>query len=98
MINLFQQRYFQDEEAEDEVPHTGLEYKEKLTKTLMSYRQELGERKDIVVMAMDAATTGRLSITYYNELLGSDFYGRIEEWYQSFVWYFSRYVNGKSFF
>lgn len=95
VINLFQQRYFQEEEAEDEVPHTGLEYKEKLTKTLMGYRQELGMRKDIVVMGMDAATTGRLSITYYNELLGSDFYDRIEAWYQSFVWYFPRYVNGK---
>lgn len=96
VINPFQIQYFQDKDTEDdEIPHTALEYKKKLRKTLMGYRQELGERKDIVVMGLDAATTGRLSITYYNELMGSDFYDRIQEWYQSFVWYFTGYDNGK---
>lgn len=95
VINPFLQ-YFQDAETEaDEIPHTGLEYRKKLFKTLMGYRQELGERKDIVIMALDAATTGRLSITYYNELLGSDFYDRIQEWYQSIVWYFPCYDHGR---
>lgn len=88
--------FFQDEESEiDEIPHTGLEYKEKLLKTLMGYRLEIGEKKDIVIMALDAATTGRLSITYYNELPGSDFYDRIQDWYQSIVWYFPRNDNGR---
>lgn len=96
VINPFQSLFFEDDEAEsDEIPHTGLEYKKKLKETLMGYRMALGERKDIVVMGLDAATTGRLSITYYNELSGSDFYDRIQEWYQSFVWYFFRYENGK---
>ena len=61
----------------------------------MGYRQDLGSNSDIVVMGLDAATKGRLSITYYNELYASDFYDRIEEWYQSFRWYYTKYNNKK---
>ena len=93
VMNPFQNPFSQDEE--DEIAHTNPEYKEKLYKTFMGYRQDLGSNSDIVVMGLDAATKGRLSITYYNELYASDFYDRIEEWYQSFRWYYTKYNNKK---
>lgn len=49
------------------------EYREDLHKTLMGYRNLLPDSAGVVIAAFDAATTGRLSMTYYNELMGSDF-------------------------
>jgi len=61
-------------------------YKRQLLQTLSGYRQALPETSDVVVAAFDAATTGRLSITYYNQLKASDFLDRIEKWYGSICW------------
>ena len=57
------------------------EYREDLLHTLNGWKSELPEDKDgVVIAAFDAATTGRLSLTYYNELKGSDFLQRLHDW------------------
>ena len=56
------------------------EYREDLHKTLMGYRNLLPDSAGVVIAAFDAATTGRLSMTYYNELMGSDFLQRLHDW------------------
>ncbi len=56
------------------------DYRNALRKTLQGYQTLLTVKDGIVIAAFDAATTGRLSITYYNELLGSDFLDRLYEW------------------
>jgi CRISPR-associated protein Csd1 len=63
-----------------------VDYKKRLLQTLSGYRQALPETSDVVIAAFDAATTGRLSVTYYNELKASDFLDRIEDWYSSLCW------------
>lgn len=40
----------------------------------------------VVIAAFDAATTGRLAVTYYNELLASDFLDRLHDWEVSCCW------------
>ena len=63
------------------------EYQENLRNTLNSWRSELPEAKDgVVIAAFDAATTGRLSLTYYNELVGSDFLQRLHDWDEWCCW------------
>lgn len=62
-----------------------ISYRRELQDTLNGYRQGLRQR-DVVIAALDAATTGRLSITYYNELQGSDFLDRVESWYETSCW------------
>ncbi len=63
------------------------EYRENLRNTLNSWRSELPEAKDgVVIAAFDAATTGRLSLTYYNELVGSDFLQRLHDWDEWCCW------------
>lgn len=62
-----------------------ISYRRELQDTLSGYRQGLRQR-DVVIAALDAATTGRLSITYYNELRGSDFLDRVESWYETSCW------------
>lgn len=61
-------------------------YRDALKKTIGGYRQALRPEADVVVAALDAATTGRLSVTYYNQLMASDFLARIERWYETCCW------------
>lgn len=82
-------------EGEDEDSYTEESYKMKLYQTLQGYKNELIDNDDIIVIGLDAATTGRLSITYYNELKASDFWNRIETWYKECSWYFNIFQNDK---
>jgi CRISPR-associated protein Csd1 len=64
------------------------DYKRQLRLALESYQSELPEDKDgVVIAAFDAATTGRLSLTYYNELRGSDFLQRLHDWDSICCWW-----------
>jgi len=79
-----------DEDAPSEeasVAYTAQEVAIRLKKKIAGYRQELGETAQMVVMAVDSATTGRLSIVYYRTLTSSDFLGRIERWHETCSWY-----------
>lgn len=62
------------------------DYKRSLALTINGYRNDLSDTDDVIIAALDAATTGRLSVTYYNELKSSDFLERIETWYSSCCW------------
>lgn len=82
---------------EDETPRSYTEegYKQRLIRTFKGYRSELNNNDSIVVIGLDAATTGRLSITYYNELRGSDFYDRLTDWGSTCCWYFTKFSPEK---
>lgn len=41
----------------------------------------------IVLMGMQAATDGRMSITYYQEMPGNQFVERVEKWHQDCSWF-----------
>jgi len=60
----------------------------RLKKKIAGYRQKIGEREDVVVMAVDTATesTARLSIVYYHALKSSEFLERIESWHETCTW------------
>ncbi len=60
-----------------------MSYHKELNETLSGYRQSLNDWDDVVIASLDAATTGRLSATYYNVLKGSDFLNRIQNWYET---------------
>ena len=56
------------------------DYRKELQNTLNGCRSELPANEDVVIAVFDAATSGRLSLTYYNELIGSDFLQRLYDW------------------
>ena len=58
----------------------------KLRNKILGYKTELGNTKDVLIMAMDSASKGRLAITYYRELTGSDYLNRIEKWHLGCIW------------
>jgi len=75
-----------DTEEESEIADTAQDMAIRLKKKIAGYRQEIGEREDVVVMAVDSATPGRLSIVYYRALKGSEFLERIEAWHETCAW------------
>lgn len=58
----------------------------KFRKRIAGYRSDLGNTKGVVVMAIDSATPGRMSITYYRELTRSDYIQRIDAWHNTCAW------------
>ena len=62
------------------------DYHDDLQKVLNSKKAELKLSDGVVLAAFDAATTGRLSLTYYNELMGHDFLQRLHDWDASCCW------------
>ncbi|MHB2026309.1 MAG: type I-C CRISPR-associated protein Cas8c/Csd1 [Elusimicrobiota bacterium] len=59
----------------------------RLKKHIAGYRAQLGSTDEIVVMALDSATPGRMAITYYRELTGSEFLERLQAWHESSAWH-----------
>lgn len=62
------------------------DYSAELRNTLSGYKNMLKPTDGIVAAAFEAATTGRLSLTYYSELNGHDFLDRLYNWYDSCRW------------
>lgn len=64
----------------------GQTFGRRLKQALQGYRASLDANDDIVVMGLDSATPGRMAITYYRELKGSEFIDRIEGWHEQYAW------------
>ena len=58
----------------------------RLKNAMRGYGKELDPTEDIVVMGLDSATPGRMAITFYRELKGSEFLDRIEAWHIKCAW------------
>lgn len=76
------------------------DYRQELKNTLNGYLSQLPEKNSsIVIAAFDAATTGRLSVTYYNELMGSDYLERLYRWDEYCCWYgMQRHIQAPSLY
>ncbi len=62
------------------------QYRRQLLDALSGWKEDLPEQAGVVIAAFDAATTGRLSVTYYNELSSSDFLQRLHDWDATCCW------------
>lgn len=67
-------------------PATESEYAERFNKAIQGYGKALDEKSNTVVMILDSATQGRLSIRYYRELAGSELMKNITDWHRNFAW------------
>jgi CRISPR-associated protein Csd1 len=73
----------------------------KFRNRIAGYGSEIGNTSGVVIMALDSASPGRMSITFYRELTGSEYLERINKWHETCTW-FHRYrfvekqKNGKS--
>lgn len=58
----------------------------RLRKMVAGYTVTLGPTDGVIVMALDSATPGRMAITYYRELTGSEFLTRLQRWHSKVAW------------
>lgn len=70
----------------DSISYTAQQVGIALSKMIAGYLAKLGPTDDVVVMGLDSATTGRMAITYYRELSGSDFLARVKSWHEECAW------------
>ncbi len=68
------------------VGDVGQAFAERLKRAMAGYRTHLGGTEDIVVMGLDSATPGRMAISFYRELKGSEFLERVESWHANNSW------------
>lgn len=71
---------------EDKAVYVPSDYREKLQKTLKGWKTQLPLNANIITAVFDAATTGRLSISYYSEIAANDFIDRIGYWDETCCW------------
>nr|WP_320012162.1 type I-C CRISPR-associated protein Cas8c/Csd1 [uncultured Desulfobulbus sp.] len=69
----------------------GESFAQQFKKYLAGYSRQIKPNDQIVIMGLDSATPGRMGIIYYRELLGSEFFNRLESWHTQFAW-FQRHV------
>ena len=80
-----------DQEAQEKPKTQYAEYQQALEETLKGWKTALpSDRAQAVIAAFDAATSGRLAVTYYNELMASDFLDRLYDWDRTCCW-----ISGK---
>lgn len=78
-----------DGNAQAGLDHTrdaGQSFALRLNKYIKGYADILDPTECIVVMGLDSATPGRMSIIYYRELLGSEFLKRLKKWHADMAW------------
>lgn len=74
------------------------DFARRLGAVMAGYRKNLDDHSDIIIMGVDSATIGRLSIIYYREMTGTDFLDRLAYWHSTCTWlhtYKSDYSQGK---
>ena len=74
---------------EDAATRKPSDYRDKLRSTLMDFRSDhqLKDTDRVILASFDAATTGRLAVTYYNELSLNTFLERMHDWDAHCCWY-----------
>ncbi len=68
---------------------TGFDYADALKKSIngFGYSKTLQQHTKTAVIALDAATTGRLSITFYREIERNEYLENVAEWHSSCKWH-----------
>lgn len=65
----------------------GQTFAKHLNNTMQGYRQRLDKHDQISIITLEAATPGRMAVTYYHETIPDDYIDALECWYQQFSWY-----------
>lgn len=79
--------YYDENFGEDEnIPDTMPEYKVHLKNWIMGYESKFEPTTKVMIMVLDSAAPGRLSISLYSELMGSDFFKNVQKWHEETAW------------
>lgn len=85
-----------NQEKKEKSDHTrdiGEHYARSLSRCIAGYKSELGDDESIVIMGLDSATSGRMSINFYREYFAYQYLEKIESWHSDFAWPQRHYKN-----
>lgn len=92
-----------EEASESAVSHAvdvGQSFSKELGKALAGYVTKLKPTDEIVILGLDSATPGRLSVVFYCELLWADYLSALKAWQEDCAWLLrkntEREVDGKN--
>ena len=71
---------------EDKVAFTDEGFAEELRRTIYGQYKDIGDKEKIIIMSVEAATTGRLSIPYYLSIHKDIFINRLLNWHHTCYW------------
>lgn len=80
----------QPDESQPQIDHSrnlGAAFANQLNRHMAGYAAKLDPTEDVVVMGLDSATPGRMSVIYYRALMASDYLERLKRWHGEFTWY-----------
>lgn len=81
---------------EEEEKYYGLEESAIIIKNrLLGYYGKIKDNDKILIMAINAATPGRMSIMLYREFMKSDFYDSQEHWHGCLAWFYTYWKKGE---
>ncbi len=75
---------FMDEEQD--LNDTFVQYRKRINQAVFGYRDKVDEQSKAMVLGLDSATTGRLSVSFYSEMVTSDFVEYIGKWHCDTSW------------
>ena len=85
----------EEEQAEQE-NYTGLQVTAQTIKNrLLGYYGRINDNDRILIMALNAATPGRMSILLYREFMKSDFFEAQEYWHNHLAWFYTYWKKGE---
>jgi CRISPR-associated protein Csd1 len=67
--------------------YTAEDFAFRLKQKIKGYTADLGQSHQVVVLGLDSATPGRLSVIYYREIAASALLDRIEMWHTDCAWH-----------
>jgi CRISPR-associated protein Csd1 len=70
----------------DDLGYTAQGISLQLNKLIAGYSVKLNSMEDVCIIVLDSAVPGRMAISYYRELTGSDYLERILEWHRDCSW------------
>lgn len=73
-------------EVQCEQGYTAQEIGIAFAKKIAGYAAHLGPTDNVIVMGLDSATPGRMAMTFYRELTGSELLERVEDWHTECSW------------
>lgn len=76
----------EDKKPPDHSVDLGESFARRLKNYMAGYYANLKPNEQIVVMGLNSATPGRMSVIYYRTLMASEFLERLEKWHDQFAW------------
>ncbi len=73
----------------------GLTFAQHLENALRGYKAKLRPTDEIVILGLDSATPGRISVLFYRELLWSDYLKALKKWQLDMAWPLLRRIEDK---